>query len=128
MFARIYSLFFVLYFSLLALAIPSPVDVVRREGAATSTSSTSSSSSSQCNTGSLQCCESTHSASSVFTASAPLSILAALGGGLLGVNCSPLAPIGVGSGASCAQEPICCSGDSFSGLINVGCSPINVNP
>ncbi|KAH0831232.1 hydrophobin [Lanmaoa asiatica] len=81
-----------------------------------------------CNTGSIQCCTQ-HG----YTGSSdPVdSLVGALGinvgaGVLAGLNCSPLSVVGVG-GNSCAQQPVCCSDNTYNGIINIGCSPININ-
>ncbi|KJA22758.1 hypothetical protein HYPSUDRAFT_40550 [Hypholoma sublateritium FD-334 SS-4] len=86
--------------------------------------------SNQCNTGSLQCCQSTQSASSPSTL---LSIIFGLLGvvvdgltGQVGVTCSPITVVGV-SGTSCTAQPVCCTNNSFNGLIALGCTPININ-
>ncbi|KAF8956890.1 fungal hydrophobin-domain-containing protein [Flammula alnicola] len=81
-----------------------------------------------CNTGSALCCTSTETSSP--------TILSALSGilgttlpdisGLIGVSCSGLDIIGVG-GNSCSQQPVCCSDNSFNGVIALGCSPLNIN-
>ncbi|KAF8976316.1 hydrophobin, partial [Cyathus striatus] len=44
----------------------------------------------------------------------------------VGLNCSPLSVIGAG-GNSCTQQPVCCTGNNFNGLIALGCTPINLN-
>lgn len=83
---------------------------------------------SQCNGGTISCCNSVQDASS----SSVTSLLGLLGlslgsiTGQVGLNCSPLTVVGVGSGASCTSQTVCCTGNSFNGLINVGCTPINV--
>ncbi|KAF9043361.1 fungal hydrophobin-domain-containing protein [Panaeolus papilionaceus] len=82
-----------------------------------------------CNTGSVQCCNQVmDSKSDSFT------VLAALLGfsisditGQVGMGCSPISVIGLGSGANCNAQPVCCSGNKFNGLINIGCSPITLN-
>ncbi|RDB20579.1 Fruiting body protein SC1 [Hypsizygus marmoreus] len=83
---------------------------------------------SQCNTGSVQCCNSVQDSHNK-----DVGILAALIGldiksitGQVGVTCSPLTAVGVG-GNSCTQQPVCCSGNNFEGLIVVGCTPINIS-
>ncbi|KIJ28120.1 hypothetical protein M422DRAFT_235749 [Sphaerobolus stellatus SS14] len=97
-------------FGLLAAAAPSPQSV------------------SQCNTGSISCCNTVQSASS----SAVSSLLGLLGivlgdiTGQVGLGCTPITVIGVGQGANCAQQPVCCTGNTFNGLINLGCSPISL--
>ncbi|KAF8836403.1 fungal hydrophobin [Paxillus ammoniavirescens] len=83
----------------------------------------------QCNTGSISCCNST------FTSTA--TTLASLGGllglslpsigGLIGLSCSPITGLGTGTGAVCLQQPVCCSNNNYNGLVNLGCSPINLN-
>ncbi|KIJ28121.1 hypothetical protein M422DRAFT_270614 [Sphaerobolus stellatus SS14] len=83
---------------------------------------------SQCNTGSISCCNTVQSASS----SAVTTLLGLLGivlgdiTGQVGLGCTPISVIGVGQGANCAQQPVCCTGNEFNGLINVGCTPISL--
>ncbi|PPQ89201.1 hypothetical protein CVT25_001270 [Psilocybe cyanescens] len=84
--------------------------------------------SNQCNTGQLQCCNSTQSATSSSIAGL-LSLLGVVVGsvtGLVGVTCSPISAVGVG-GNSCTAQPVCCTDNSFNGLIALGCSPVNLN-
>ncbi|KAJ3517683.1 hypothetical protein NLJ89_g359 [Agrocybe chaxingu] len=82
-----------------------------------------------CNTGPVQCCNSVYEKESK-----EANILAALVGvvvgpitGLVGAQCSPITAIGLGSGASCTSQPVCCSNNKFNGLVALGCSPININ-
>lgn len=81
-----------------------------------------------CNTGSMHCCDSVTSSNSLMA-----SALAGLLGIVLprdtavGITCSPLSAVGLGHGGTCTQQPVCCSGNNFSGLVVVGCSPININ-
>nr|ABA46363.1 hydrophobin 1 [Heterobasidion annosum] len=83
---------------------------------------------SQCNTGDAQCCNSVQSA----TAPAVTSLLGLLGivlediNVLVGLSCDPISVIGVGGGANCVQQPVCCENNNFNGLINIGCTPINI--
>nr|BAB84546.1 hydrophobin-263 [Pholiota nameko] len=82
----------------------------------------------QCNTGSLQCCSSVQSSSSSLVAIL-LGLLGVAAGGLtgqVGVTCSPITVIGV-SGTSCSEQPVCCTGNTFNGVIATGCTPVNVN-
>ncbi|KAF5362464.1 hypothetical protein D9756_002080 [Leucocoprinus leucothites] len=116
MFARVATVFTFLFFVLPLLA------------AATAVPRTDTPPVSQCNTGSIQCCNSVQSSSSSL-----VGLLAGLLGivlgpveALVGVNCSPISVIGVG-GNSCTAQPVCCTGNSFSGLLVLGCSPININ-
>ncbi|KAF8553768.1 fungal hydrophobin [Imleria badia] len=84
--------------------------------------------SSECNTGSMQCCLSTQTSTTT-----TLNQLGGLLGivlptieGLIGLGCSPITAIGLGSGASCTEQPVCCTGNTFNGFINLGCSPLNL--
>ncbi|KAI9570832.1 hydrophobin 2 [Boletus coccyginus] len=84
---------------------------------------------SQCNTGSMQCCAMTQTSTptTLNYFSSLLGIALPSIDGLLGLSCSPITAIGTGTGASCTQQPVCCTGNNFNGLINLGCSPINLN-
>ncbi|KAF9220574.1 fungal hydrophobin [Gyrodon lividus] len=83
---------------------------------------------SQCNTGSLQCCDSLQDADSgVVTALAGLlGIVLGDLTGQVGVTCTPITVIGTGSGATCTQQPVCCTGNNYNGVLVLGCSPVNV--
>ncbi|KAF9483030.1 fungal hydrophobin [Pholiota conissans] len=109
MFARASSAF------VLALPILAAANVLPRQ-------------SNQCNTGSLQCCSSVQSSSSslVATLLGLLGIAAGSVTGQVGVTCSPITIIGV-SGTSCSEQPVCCTNNSFNGVIALGCTPINLN-
>ncbi|KAF9234092.1 hydrophobin [Melanogaster broomeanus] len=79
----------------------------------------------QCNTGSISCCANTYTSTDT-----TLTQLAGLLGivlpdvsGFFALGCSPLI---LGVGATCTQQPVCCTGNTINGLINVGCSPINI--
>ncbi|KAF9051488.1 fungal hydrophobin-domain-containing protein [Panaeolus papilionaceus] len=115
MFACVYNLFSVLFFALPLLASASVLP--RTDGP-----------SNQCNTGPIQCCNNVGTANALGLG----SILSLLGivldpvTALIGINCSPLSVIGIG-GNSCSATPVCCTGNTFNGLINLGCSPININ-
>ncbi|SJL06634.1 related to Fruiting body protein SC1 [Armillaria ostoyae] len=81
-----------------------------------------------CNTGPVQCCN------SVQSSSAPgvgflLGLLGIVLGGntQVGLGCSPLSVVGLlNSGAQCSQQTVCCENNDFNGLVNVGCTPINL--
>ncbi|KAI0363042.1 hydrophobin-251 [Pilatotrama ljubarskyi] len=81
-----------------------------------------------CDTGALQCCDSTETASSA----AGAVLLGLLGiviqdvDVLLGVNCSPITVIGVGTGSSCSATTVCCDDNSHGGLVSIGCVPVNL--
>ncbi|KDQ57922.1 hypothetical protein JAAARDRAFT_129727 [Jaapia argillacea MUCL 33604] len=83
---------------------------------------------SECNTGPIQCCDTVESASS----SGVAAILGLLGivlqdlDVLVGLTCSPLTVVGVGSGSACSANPVCCTDNSYGGLISIGCVPITL--
>ncbi|KIJ25107.1 hypothetical protein M422DRAFT_273964 [Sphaerobolus stellatus SS14] len=103
--------FFALSAAILAAATPMPNEPI-----------------SQCNTGDAQCCNSVTSASDPSTAAllGLLGIVLQSVDILIGTGCTPITVIGVGSGANCAQQPVCCTDNNFNGLVNVGCSPISL--
>ncbi|KIJ48499.1 hypothetical protein M422DRAFT_162707 [Sphaerobolus stellatus SS14] len=81
-----------------------------------------------CNTGDAQCCNSVTSANDPSTA-ALLGLLGIAVQGvdvLIGITCSPITAIGVGGGANCAQQPVCCTNNNFNSVVNVGCTPISL--
>ncbi|KAF9528293.1 hydrophobin 1 [Crepidotus variabilis] len=83
---------------------------------------------SQCNTGSVQCCNSVQSANS----GAAAGLLALLGvvvqdvTAQVGITCSPISAVGIG-GNSCSSQPVCCQNNNFNGVVAIGCTPVNVN-
>ncbi|KAF9528322.1 fungal hydrophobin-domain-containing protein [Crepidotus variabilis] len=82
---------------------------------------------SQCNTGSIQCCNSVQSANS-FAAAGLLALLGIVVQDVtaqVGLTCSPIDVIGIGSN-SCSSQPVCCENNSFNGVVAIGCSPINL--
>ncbi|KAH8118792.1 fungal hydrophobin-domain-containing protein [Phellopilus nigrolimitatus] len=91
----------------------------------TETATPTSEPASQCDTGNIQCCDSTEEASSA----SGQQLLGLLGivlddlNVLLGVTCSPISVIGIG-GNSCTAAPVCCENNNFNGLISIGCVPI----
>ncbi|KAF4618850.1 hypothetical protein D9613_009768 [Agrocybe pediades] len=83
---------------------------------------------SQCNTSNIQCCNSVQAANSD-PVTALLGLLGVVIGditALVGLGCSPLSVIGIG-GNSCTAQPVCCTNNSFGGLIAIGCTPIDVS-
>ncbi|KIK80548.1 hypothetical protein PAXRUDRAFT_833459 [Paxillus rubicundulus Ve08.2h10] len=84
---------------------------------------------SQCNTGSMQCCNNVQSASSLNQLFSYFGVIDALAGvtGNVGTDCTPITVVGTGSGADCTAQPVCCTDNQFNGLVNVGCTPINLN-
>ncbi|KAJ3524072.1 hypothetical protein NMY22_g11165 [Coprinellus aureogranulatus] len=83
---------------------------------------------SQCNTGPIQCCNSVQAANTpaVATLLGLLGVVVQDVTALVGVTCSPLSVIGVG-GNSCSAQPVCCTNNSFNGVVAIGCTPININ-
>ncbi|KDQ50534.1 hypothetical protein JAAARDRAFT_141921 [Jaapia argillacea MUCL 33604] len=83
---------------------------------------------SQCTTGPIQCCDTVEPASSPAAA----GILKSIGvvvqdvTTLVGLTCSPITVIGVGSGSSCSASPVCCTDNSHGGLISIGCVPVTL--
>ncbi|EIW85902.1 fungal hydrophobin, partial [Coniophora puteana RWD-64-598 SS2] len=90
--------------------------------------STSTEPASQCDTGSLQCCNSVQKASDPST-NALLGLLGIVLDNLdvlVGITCSPIQVLS-SDGGSCTAEPVCCENNNFNGLISLGCSPVNLN-
>ncbi|KAG2095058.1 hydrophobin [Suillus cothurnatus] len=83
-----------------------------------------SSGSGQCNTGSTQCCDSVSKSGHGGHLDELLGLLAieVPHNTPCGVSCSPMG----GKGSDCNQEPVCCENNSYNGIINIGCSPINI--
>jgi hypothetical protein len=98
---------------------------------------------------SVQCCNQLQDANSAAVA----GILSAIGVsaqnvvGQIGLNCNPVSVIGIGSGAKwlvhflhssfmtflirvvpslSSSQPVCCENNNYNGLVNVGCSPVNL--
>ncbi|KAG2342765.1 hydrophobin-3 precursor [Suillus weaverae] len=85
-------------------------------------------SSGQCNTGTIQCCQSTQPVDEYnknATMSGEIPIFVDILGDV-GLGCSPISVIGTGDGANCLQQPVCCSNETYNGLVNIGCTPINI--
>ncbi|KAG1722210.1 hydrophobin [Suillus lakei] len=82
----------------------------------------------QCNTGDIKCCQSSTSTSTYNSVARSVGLveIAAEVIGAVGLNCSPITAIGTGGGATCSQQPMCCSGNQMNGLVNIGCTPINL--
>ncbi|KAI1785645.1 fungal hydrophobin [Ganoderma leucocontextum] len=88
-----------------------------------------------CNTGSMQCCNSVEDSKSVAGAtllSTLVEPLATLGlnvqdvTGQIGLQCSPLSAVGVGASNACSAKPVCCQNNNVGGLISIGCVPISL--
>ncbi|ETW78296.1 hydrophobin-like protein [Heterobasidion irregulare TC 32-1] len=130
MFARVPTLFLAFFLCLACAASASahPAAAASRAAAKPSATTKPSQSAAACNTGSIQCCNALQSAG------APgISVILGLLGikvgdvnAIVGFGCAPITVGGAGAGASCAAQPVCCTGNSFNGLINIGCTPINI--
>jgi len=96
------------------LAAATPVELVARQ---------------TCSTGTAQCCESVESATSGGLVSLLLGLLGVVVGditGQVGLTCSPVTVIGVGSSGSCSSTVVCCEDNALGGLISIGCLPISL--
>ncbi|EIN04965.1 fungal hydrophobin, partial [Punctularia strigosozonata HHB-11173 SS5] len=82
---------------------------------------------SQCNTSSIQCCNSVQSSSSQSSdlLLGLLGIVLDTVDGLIGIGCSPISVLGLGNGG-CNASPVCCENNSFGGLISIGCVVIQL--
>ncbi|EPQ54194.1 fungal hydrophobin [Gloeophyllum trabeum ATCC 11539] len=82
----------------------------------------------QCATGNLQCCNSVQNASDPAVATILGSLGIAVGSitGLVGLTCSPISVVGVGSGDACNESPVCCTDNSYGSLISIGCVPVTL--
>ncbi|KAK0436415.1 fungal hydrophobin [Armillaria borealis] len=83
---------------------------------------------SSCSSSNLQCCNSLQSSSS----NAVSALLGLLGvvlndvTALVGITCTPITIVGVGS-TSCNEQTVCCQNNTFNGIIAIGCVPINIS-
>ncbi|TFK79367.1 fungal hydrophobin, partial [Polyporus arcularius HHB13444] len=103
-------------FSVLALpllATATPVELEKRQS---------------CSTGPLQCCQQTQTANSLGVG----IILGLLGivlqdlTALVGLDCSPITVIGVGTGNTCDANVVCCENNNVGGLLSIGCVPVSL--
>ncbi|CDO68212.1 hypothetical protein BN946_scf184913.g2 [Trametes cinnabarina] len=112
MFAKLFTLSAL---AILAAATPAPIPGGGESG-------------STCDTAPIQCCESVVPASS----DSATNILKGLGvviqdvNALVGLECSPISVVGVGSGNACSANTVCCEDNSHSSLISIGCVPISL--
>ncbi|RPD53870.1 fungal hydrophobin [Lentinus tigrinus ALCF2SS1-7] len=96
--------------------------------AATPTPGGGGSGSGDCSTGPIQCCDTVEKASDPAAA----DILASIGvvvqdvDALVGLTCSPVTVVGVGSSGSCDANAVCCEDNSHGGLISIGCVPVTL--
>nr|AAL57034.1 hydrophobin [Pleurotus ostreatus] len=77
----------------------------------------------QCNTGPVQCCDTTQSASDPINIPGMGLVHVSNANGLVAFgNCSPL----VSGGSKCNNQAVCCNGTEFNGLVNVGCTNVSL--
>ncbi|EAU80707.1 hydrophobin-251 [Coprinopsis cinerea okayama7 len=85
----------------------------------------------QCNGGKIQCCNSVQDSKSLDQSLTKLLGLLKVDvkqiTGQVGTGCTSLNVLGVGGGSSCTQQKVCCTNNSFNGVVALGCSPINVS-
>ncbi|KAF5392268.1 hypothetical protein D9757_001574 [Collybiopsis confluens] len=81
-----------------------------------------------CNTGSISCCNQVQDVNGQNAGAVQNVISGILGipitipiAGTIGLNC--VAALGTNS---CKSQTVCCTNSQFNGLINLGCSPINI--
>ncbi|KAF4580673.1 hypothetical protein EYR40_003072 [Pleurotus pulmonarius] len=133
MFSRFSSLFTAMVaFTIVTAAMP---DVERRTNPTTTVTVTTTSQpaptsipASQCSTGPVQCCNSLEEADSLPVATL-LGLLGVVIQGvdvLVGITCSPLSVIGIGSN-SCNAQAVCCQHNDVNGVVAIGCTPVNLN-
>ncbi|KIP07519.1 hydrophobin-like protein, partial [Phlebiopsis gigantea 11061_1 CR5-6] len=132
MFSRI-SIASVLALGVLAVAIPAAVADKRwavsptTSTAPTPTPTPTPPPASSCSTGPVQCCNTVTTASNP-QASSLLGLLGIVVGDLttvVGITCSPITVIGVGS-SGCSAQAVCCQDNSHGGLISIGCVPVSL--
>ncbi|KDR75556.1 hypothetical protein GALMADRAFT_68547 [Galerina marginata CBS 339.88] len=114
MYAKVFSFITFILFTLPLLAAANLEVKARNDG--------------NCDTGDIQCCNATQQSSitSLGLLSSLLGISLPNIAGLIGLSCSPISVLGVG-GNSCSAQPVCCTNNSFNGLVALGCTPININ-
>ncbi|KAF5352555.1 hypothetical protein D9756_006096 [Leucocoprinus leucothites] len=92
----------------------------------------------QCNVQNQQCCNSVQSADHADTTS---TINQGLNNGLLsgvtaggilngvsvpvGLDCTPISVLAL-AGNKCTAQPVCCSNNTFNGVVAIGCSPLSI--
>ncbi|KAG1884420.1 hypothetical protein F4604DRAFT_206061 [Suillus subluteus] len=78
---------------------------------------------SQCDTGKIMCCD----LKSTSTNAAEYFALGGVDKRRAMNECSGGSVVGTSQGCSANQEPLCCEEVDTNGLVNLSCSPINVN-
>ncbi|KAF8063162.1 hydrophobin 2 [Lyophyllum atratum] len=120
--SRILSLVAFLAFTFLAAATKPTTTVT------TTPQPTGTQPASQCSTENLQCCETIQYSDS--SAIAPLlyalNIVIEGVATPIGITCTPINVLGIGSGGACTAHPVCCQNNDFHGIVAIACVPINV--
>ncbi|KAF8809959.1 fungal hydrophobin [Phlegmacium glaucopus] len=82
---------------------------------------------SKCETGKLHCCKSTQlpTAPAASAALGPLGISADTISGFVGITCTSITV--TGGSNSCSAQPVCCTDNSFGGVVSLGCNPVNLS-
>ncbi|KAJ7610433.1 hydrophobin [Roridomyces roridus] len=78
-----------------------------------------------CSTGPVQCCGTVESISDP-TVSRILGLPGIVVGdvtGLVGLNCVPVST----TNSQCSTSPVCCTSTQLGGLVNIGCTPVNLS-
>ncbi|KAF8452326.1 hypothetical protein L210DRAFT_3384710, partial [Boletus edulis BED1] len=47
--------------------------------------------------------------------------------GNIGLSCDPINVLGIGNGADCQEQAVCCTDVTQNGFLNFGCSPVIAN-
>ncbi|KAF5320948.1 hypothetical protein D9619_001626 [Psilocybe cf. subviscida] len=81
----------------------------------------------ECSGGTINCCNSTQlsTAANLGSLGGLLGISLPNLGGLIGLTCSSIAALAA-LNQGCSTQQVCCTGNSFNGLIALGCIAINV--
>ncbi|KAI0812339.1 fungal hydrophobin-domain-containing protein [Irpex lacteus] len=128
MFFNISFISFYVLFAFSALAVATPAPLEKRWGSPTTTDkpppattitvtapgATGTAAAGNCNTGPIQCCQSTTTSNSD-TGNILLDLLGIVVTGvdiLLGIDCSPISVVGIGSGSACNASPVCCENNA----------------
>ncbi|KAF8063153.1 hydrophobin 2 [Lyophyllum atratum] len=84
---------------------------------------------SQCGTENLHCCDTIQYSDS--SAIAPLlhtlNIVIEGVATPIGITCTPINVLGIGSDGPCAGQPVCCQNNDFHGVVAIACVPINIH-
>ncbi|KAH6919235.1 hydrophobin-315 [Coprinopsis sp. MPI-PUGE-AT-0042] len=83
-----------------------------------------------CNGGDVQCCNSVKEANALDHTTKGLLGLVGIDINTItaqvGLSCSSVNALALGGGSKCTQQKVCCSNNNFSGVVALGCTPINI--